>query len=264
MLSMRPQQMAELDDFAVDHYVARTLAHLLRYFPAHGEVLGEERIRLAIRLGWPKAKAYGFGPECCARSYAEFMCLLGTHFDSDPLLPWAGAILREQDNFDPVGRADMLYERVWRHVNRGRGDFLGPNGQPMLPRYLQHLAQLDAAADGSVDFGDPALPSRIKARLWNWMPEKCASVGDALLAGWVERMLVDAQAEQRSGEKDVTLMVLLAYLWGRGFTDDPLVPWGAGDPARPPVRAAGAELRMTDAADSLRRWWPMASRIPSP
>lgn len=63
-------------------------------FPAHCVVLTDPRCRPAVELGLDRAARHGFHALELARPFVVLMMLLGSHFDEDPQLPWAGERLR--------------------------------------------------------------------------------------------------------------------------------------------------------------------------
>src|SRR6266498_1125429 len=100
MLTIRKTQLDTLESAAMRAFEDRTYVHLQKYFPGHCMLLAEEQMRRVIQHGWMKAKSYDLTAECCARSYIEFMCLLGSGFDTDPLMPWAAEILNDRTTSD--------------------------------------------------------------------------------------------------------------------------------------------------------------------
>ncbi len=111
MLVITESNFAALETVAVDAFLKRTAQHLRQWFPHHCQPLPDQQLHAAIRTGWQKAKPHGLTPECCVRSYLELMCLLGSDFDTDSLLPWATETLHDQAVTDQIARGDLLHKR---------------------------------------------------------------------------------------------------------------------------------------------------------
>ncbi len=110
MLTIRPEQMEVFRKAALQKFEDKLVGHLREYAPRHSEALGGPGIRQVIRLGLDRAAAYGFTTRRTARFYLEMMYLLGSDFDTDPLLPWVAAVLTDPDLADPMTRADRHYD----------------------------------------------------------------------------------------------------------------------------------------------------------
>lgn len=108
MFSISSAQMSAIQNVRILAFEDRTCAHLKQYFPRHHQILGEGALRRVIRLGLERANRHDLTAESCVRSYIEFMCLLGSSFDTDPLFPWASAVLQDAKIADPVARSDRL------------------------------------------------------------------------------------------------------------------------------------------------------------
>ena len=133
---MRKQQMEAFERAAAKAFEDRTYVHLQQWFPHHCELLGEDQMRRVIRHGWQKANSYDLTAECCARSYIEFMCLLGGAFDTDVLLPWAAEILNDKSTPDQVARRDRLYHKTWEYIDHVARDYRDAAGNPTTARFM--------------------------------------------------------------------------------------------------------------------------------
>jgi len=263
MLVIAGFQLQAMRSGALRAFEDRTLIHLARYFPRHLQLLGEVVLRRVIRLGLDKATGYGLAPECCVRSYVEFMCRLGSAFDTDPLLPWAARILADQTR-PPVVRGDRLYDEAWQYIDAISADYRDATGAPTTARFAQELKQLRHGSDAAVPTADlAAVAARLAARLQDQFPAKCAYVGEPRVHVSVARAVGEARAHGLAGERGITLFAVLQFVLGHGFADDPLLPFadaalGAGvlrdEPARVDQLYAGG-------LDLLKRWWQSAPPV---
>jgi len=111
MFIVRDQQVRALVRDALARWIA---AHLRRFFPAECAALGETGLRERIREGISRAVSHGFESEVHISQYLDLMFAFGPDFDSDPALPWARALLAEE-NLTPDIRMHRLLEEGCRH-----------------------------------------------------------------------------------------------------------------------------------------------------
>lgn len=257
MLAMKKDQMEVFEAGALKSFEHRTLRHLQAYFPAHCKLVGEEAMRNTIRLGWSKCVAHRLTPECCARSYIEFMCLLGSGFDADPLLPWAGALLADRSIIDPVERGDLLHERAWDHLRRVAPDYDDLLANKENSRFIEELRQLNALADDPMEGATAhAVSLGLFRHMGRVFPAKTAIAGDAALHEASVLALEVAQRCNIRGERGMALIALLSLLAGTSFDQDPLLPWvkpTLSDLAQPESQRVDRLIKRGIA--ELKRWW---------
>lgn len=260
MLNIRKEQMEALAQVAIRAFEDRTYAHLLEYFPNHCAILGEARMRQAIAFGWAKSASYGLTGECCIRTYIEFMCLLGSRFDTDPLLPWAREILEDR-TMEQVARGDRLYDRAWEYIKQLVPDYRDPSGTPITARFVADLRAVRHAPDDPV--GPAALPELMRdlhGRILGLFPAKGRLLGDAAIDGSIGRSIATAARYAIRGQRGLTLFCVLAFVLGEGFHDDLLLPWASAALNDPRLTE---ERRKVDAlyaggVGCLRAWWAAA------
>jgi hypothetical protein len=261
MLTIRPAQIEALHAAAMQAFEDRTYRHLQEYFPIHCTLLGEASTRLVIRLGWQKAKSYDLTAECCVRSYVDLMCLLGSGFDADPLLPWAARILNYKVICGEVERGDLLYDQAWEYIDYIAQDYRDPTGQPTTARFVDEIRSLRHGCGDVVNTDSyRRFAGDLANRLKSVFPAKCQYVGDQRLENFVDRSFRSAQTYGISTERGITLFAALMFVLGNGFADDPLLPW-----ARVTLNDTGiaSEEERIDRLYSssvgfLRRWWDTA------
>lgn len=220
MIKIRAEQMAVLERAALQGFEGDMVRHLGRYAPRLSEVVGEDALRLEIRLGIERAKRYSFTNRGPVRFYIEMMVRLGCDFDTDPLLPWANAVLREMPDEDQMARAERFYERAMDYFRR----VFGPDDEQMVDA----LRRLDAARleDYPVS-GDNSEEVALRA-LAAIYPQKCAVVGEPALRGLIRRGPELARKYGTSTSIGLALFIALPFALGHGFAADPLYPWISG------------------------------------
>lgn len=97
MLVIRDIQMEALSQYMQKGFEDRMVTHLNRYFQDACETLGEDLLRETIRYGIVKAKTFSFHMENDVSRYLNLMFTFGRDFDTDPNLPWAAQILKNND-----------------------------------------------------------------------------------------------------------------------------------------------------------------------
>jgi hypothetical protein len=109
MLKIYEEQTEAFARAAEREFEARAAKHLRRFFRQESQRLGEEGLRAIIRHGRARAASYGIVSEHDVTLYLNLVMSLGRDFDSDPLFPWAHAILVEAALPDPSWRMARLY-----------------------------------------------------------------------------------------------------------------------------------------------------------
>ena len=218
-------------------------------------------MRRVIRYGWSRANAYDLTPECCVRSYVDLMCVLGSHFDQDVLLPWAGAILNDRRHVDPIARGDALYDAAWDYIGEIGKDYRNRDGTPSTARFVYELKELREESDTVLTAqAIPQLARDLEARLHRVFAAKCARVGARAVQQTIVNAIAGAREHGIQGRRGVIVYATLLFVLGAGFARDPLLPWAfaALNDAEP------AEVKKVDklflaAVNFLRQWWgPMA------
>ncbi len=109
MLKIYPEQNDAFAQAAVRDFEARMARHLRRFFREECRILGEDSLFETIRHGIRRASSYGIVNERDVALYLNLTLALGRDFDSDPLLPWARAILVDPALPEPWLRMGRLY-----------------------------------------------------------------------------------------------------------------------------------------------------------
>lgn len=139
MLLIRSEQIGTLEQVAMRSFEDRAYAHLKRYFHRHCKLLGETQVRKIVPIGLRKSIGYALTAESCVQSYINCMHLLGSGFDSDPLLPWAADALNDRSNADPIKRGDDLYDRGWTYIRYIFANYRDAQGNPTPARFIEEI-----------------------------------------------------------------------------------------------------------------------------
>lgn len=263
MLIIRKEQMAALEAASMRAFEVRTYRHLEQYFPRHCLLLGKEGMLSVIRLGCRKAEIYGFTAECCVRSYIEFMCLLGSHFDNDPLLPWAGAVLREETGRYQIARGDRLYDMIWDYVDHIAQDYREATGEPTTSRFVGELRNLRNLSDfAPMAYRFPVFADSLQLRIAILFPRKAELVGGDSIRNLIDRACKSAEMQGIRGERGIVSFAWLMFVLGSGFADDPLLPWARASLSNAALATETERLNKlyTEGVRFLRGWWDAAPR----
>ena len=260
MLIIRTQQLHAMEARAVQAFEDRTHAHLQRYFPRHCLLLGEEPLRRVIQLGVKSASRHGLTVECCVRSYIEFMCRLGSSFDSDPLLPWATETLQEK-TLTQIERGDALYDRAWDYIDHISRDYRDASGRPTTARFINELRSMRHGHDEVLTRAAlPGFAHALRDRIEAMFPAKCRYVPAPALDDMVPRGIETAGRYAITTQRGIALVTVLLFVLGSGFPDDPLLPWASA--ALHDQQVAGPTERVdrlyAGGVAFLKRWWDSA------
>jgi hypothetical protein len=145
------------------------------------------------------------------------MFLLGSFFDTDPWVPWAGHILRDAAVNGPETRVKLLYDKMlwFRETVTG------------TERELEQQALL-ACHDLLIDAfepEDPRFASAWIAALWRIHPRRAAYVGEVELLALLHVATKNARRHGVGTSRGVCLWAFLMLTRGHRFADDPLGPW---------------------------------------
>lgn len=99
-------------------FASRLLLRLRQVFPAKCQYLGDDLVLKTIAYGTAAAEAHGINIERGLILYVTIIFIVGAAFDSDPQVPWAGAVLNDPALTDPVRKVDRLYAEAVSFLNR--------------------------------------------------------------------------------------------------------------------------------------------------
>ena len=95
-----------------------TRSCLSNLYPQQYQTLAESSLKSLVELGQASAGRYGVGTHEGILLYVHLMFLIGSHFDHDPLHPWAAAVLENESVTDPQQKARKLYEAAMARLDQ--------------------------------------------------------------------------------------------------------------------------------------------------
>jgi hypothetical protein len=213
------------------------LVHLRTFSPGDADLLGETGMRRVVRLAIERARAYGVTNPAMLRLYVELMFMFGSFFDTDPLHPWAGEILRDPALAGEVERTRLLYDAMCQYQDAVAG--------PDRELALQVLRDLSAPPPAGFAADSSQLASEIQRAILRIHSRRGSYLGAPRLQQLVHDAAETARRHALVAAPDVILVALLRFMLGHGFAVDPLCPWAidaVGDGSPEGVRMRSRRL----------------------
>ena len=237
MFHIRHEQLRTLEQAPQDAFDVFMVEHIGVHFPQHLMLFGEKTIRDVIQAGRERGEIWRFRTKHQLCLYIDMMIMLGAGFDSDPQLPWAAAILRDQSITHPTTRIDRVYTEAMAYLDR----VVGPKEVFPVSAYRRlALSSLDKVLAPWSMSNAMAAVTALFSELW---PEKLLELGDGGLASLT--MAARAMATNRgiTSISHVGVYATLMFMFGYSFDSDPMFPMTAAAAADQPGRApeAGVE-----------------------
>jgi hypothetical protein len=215
MLQIRAQQMTAFEQAALRRFEDEMVVHSKEFTPRLCEVLGDEQLRVALRLATARAIGYGFTNRGPIRLFIELMFLCGSAFDTDPQYPAIQKVLNTSG--DQMERAEQIYEGLMDYQEK----VFGPDAVNVRKalRELSRLAQQPEA------FSFDPFETGMLQEMGRAFPQKAAYVGEAGLRALIHEGRAEARKYRFPLVRAEGLVVVLMFAFGHGCTDDPLYPW---------------------------------------
>lgn len=215
---IRKEQMSAMKDAAVISFENRMIEHLRNLFPKHHEVLHDSGLLKVVQLGINRAGSYKIDAESPVCHYIDLMFLLGSNFDTDLQLPWAGEILRDADVPNQFVRIDKLYSTALAYLD----EVAGP-GNAHIKEALFRLRKEVRLVPSTIAYGD--FMPYLAARFRDVYPQKCSRIGKECLNQLIQSGVAEALSRGFAGMEGLALYVCLIFALGSGFASDPQFPW---------------------------------------
>ncbi|MDT8303022.1 MAG: hypothetical protein RQ760_16195, partial [Sedimentisphaerales bacterium] len=207
MLKIRKEQYEELGKISLKKFEDSMVEHIKEFFPENYDALGEPVVRNVIKYGVDRAEAHGFETEPDVNMYIDLMFLLGSHFDTDPQLPWAAAILEDETIADSAIRVEKLYDQADEYLDRVEG----PDDEH-LTNALDEFSDIsfeELLLTRSEDIQN--ITMSLLRRIW---PEKCQVVGHAALRNLIRYGEESTQRHRITSQRGVVLYTVLMFMLG--------------------------------------------------
>jgi hypothetical protein len=238
VITFHADQMAALEAQAELAFVEEMTDHLWAFSPALCKTLGREKLRAVVVDGVARAAGYGLTYRNPIRLFLELCFILGSGFDEDPQVPWAGETLRRDDFFNQMFKAGRLEHLAREYVTAVQG--------PDNVHAHAALVKLEALTGrDDLIFHRHSVRKDILAAMESTFPTKLAFIGAPAAEEIVRR--AEARAEELFGDDDprsVAVLAILMFSFGVKCLEDPLYPWLAATLHNP---------RSTDAASRAVR-----------
>lgn len=217
MLVIRKEQIAVFEEIAQKNFERELADHIRKFIPKHAEAVGNDQINETVGLGIERAREYGFTNRGPVQFYIEMMCLFGCDFDTDPQLPWAQAILKDDAIADQAERADALFDKMTEYDEKVSG--------PDQEFYLKALEQLSSARLEHYNLSPGTFDSEILGAIRNIYPQKFEFLGKEGADGLIARSKEIAAELSITSDRGAALVVAMTSAVGHGFAHDPMYPW---------------------------------------
>jgi hypothetical protein len=244
MLRIRDEQVHSLRKSLTQDVEDELFEDVKRYFKERHTYVGDAQTRAAVQHGVERAAHYGFSSLRGWALYVTLAFTLGSHFDKNPLYPWARQNLVDDRDLIETTRTHRFYNLLRRHVRSTR-DETGIYNEPIL-RYPE------------ASLPPYTTTRKVEAYLIEQLdvmaPAHFAEAGENLVAELVGMAVEHAAKRGILSAAGLSIYVPLTFLLGVGFDDDPQFPWAIE--ARGPRDDHGPEsvaLRLHAGAIAFRR-----------
>lgn len=187
-----------------------------------------------VQLGRQRAARHGWRSEQTVYLYLSLMLMLGSGFESDPLLPWTARALQREPRRDAVPRMFALHAEALDRLD----EIVGERNEHLCKALLR-LRGLDLAGFDTPDLGAGA--ATLRQCMADLYPQKASAAGADGLEAWAALALARARQHGLQRPRDVALLAGLMFMMGCEVDTDPAWPWVAAALAMPlpgPQRAA--------------------------
>lgn len=215
MLSIRTEQMKVFEQAASRQFEDEMLAHSKEFSQRLCEVLGDDQLRVALRLAIARATTYGFTYRGPIRLFIEMTFLCGSAFDTDPQYPMFGEVLRGPG--DQMQRAEQIHE--------GHSIYLEKVSGPKAINVHNALRNLALFSRLPLWFSSDDFVPGMLQEIQNLFPQKAAYAGTDALAALIQEGRAESRRYGFPTPRGEAPMVVLMFAFGHGCTNDPLYPW---------------------------------------
>ncbi len=244
MLTLSASQFTSFQNEAAVAFEDEMVVHCKEFSPSLAAVLGDDRVRTALRAMIHRAQRHGFTFRGPVRLFIELSLLFGSHFDCDVQYPWARGCLGEPDVGTQMRRADALCNRATDVLEEIHG-----TNNSYTRMALQRLQTLSAnlpelgARDSSVF---------ILTQMAHIHPQKYTAIGEPSQRALIAIAEAEANRHGVFRRQDVLLFAVLMFSFGQGCTRDLLYPWIASTLANEQV--SGPSARVNQLQKKAKTW----------
>ena len=254
---IRKAQIVAFDEAAARGFEDRMLSRIQQYFPKHPKLLGEGPLRLLISLALKKARGHDLTTERNVAIYLDLMSLLGSSFDVDPQMPWAGEILADRSFKTQDERADKLHQRGWEFARKVAEDFKDLVEKNEATRIIGAIREIGRLSLNELPVqSGHAYAAEWSARLSQAFPVRYTEVGPNGISKLMRGAVESAHRNRIHNTRGIALCASISLVLGAGFDNDPQLPWVSKALSGEPNDSASCTKRLhRDALECLRQWW---------
>ncbi|MEO8545372.1 MAG: hypothetical protein ABI434_17445 [Burkholderiaceae bacterium] len=218
------------------HFETAALAHIQKHFRNHWRVLDCQRLRELARLLQVRAAAHHITDERGLYQYLSSGLYLGSGFDHDVSLPWAGQALGETAG-EAMGETDHRAERLQDATLAYLDAVCGRDNQALIAAFGRLRTML-----GNVKLTrTPAAEVPILQMLGLLFPEKFDAVGAERTHALLQQAVDLARRHEMASPLAPLYLACLMFVLGSGIAEDPMYFW-CGDILRD--RSGNADQRL--------------------
>lgn len=223
MLMIRNQQVKAFEIGAKKFFENEMVRHIEQFTPVSFKVIGEQGVRMVVKLGIERARKYGLTNRGPVRFYIEMMFMFGSDFDTDPQYPWVRQIFTSPDKGHQMWRADRLYDKAMDYVENVVGHENRYEMEALQRLILMRVEDIFSARQD------------IAAILITMHPHKCEYIAQNSLNALIQMGKAKYQTYSTSSMMGEALFVGLMFIFGSGCFTDLQFPWIANTLNNPSI-----------------------------
>ena len=216
MLKISASQMLTMRAASIAGFTHEMVRHIRRFCPRLVHSLSSSELLGIVGVTIQQARARGFTRRGPLRLWVEFSFMFGSGFTEDPMLPWIGAVLTDNDEDDQMERAWRLHD-LWPVY---REAVLGPSHE----FYVAALRRVDSISELDTRKHIPgnAFIAEILGKIY---PERLHHAGLQAHQQLVRKALTMSHGIGSDSPSDVFLIAILMSFVGHDCFRDPRHAW---------------------------------------
>ncbi len=180
---------------------------------------GPEQIRKLVAGAIDRATGFGFQAEAQVSLFVALCFILGSDFDRDPQIAWAGEMLRDAGVRNLALRMNGLYDRMLEYLEETAGERC-----ELVVRAMIRLRDWELASAPACDADWERNMLELLRKLY---PQKFEAQGEEANRSLLRESLGKCAVYQLRSPEGRALFSILMFMLGSGFDHDPLHPWAA-------------------------------------
>lgn len=221
-IRIRDTQLKKLESCALENYIDELVVHCNECYPHLRKTMGEQKLRQALKNGVEKAEQSGFTQRGSVQFYIDMLIAFGAGFETDPQYPWISKALSENKLLPQIEQSTILYSLTQEYSKQK----LGQQSQYFFEA-AEKLYQLDPETLHVYKTGFDGYMHKI---LQECYPQKYATSGTDAITALIRAG--ERKAETAYGitqARPAAIIVLLMFLLGHEFDNDPFYEWARAE-----------------------------------